>query len=106
MTEQGPFTVPEDIAKAVFDVAVGSMDFGSGFLDNEEVDALRAFARLIGIDPINATPSSFRDGYVHEYKPIERQYWTGTERGYETKIVCEWCLGNAAAIAHHGTGRP
>ncbi len=101
-----PFTIPEDIAKAVFDVATGSMNFGSGFLDNEEVDALRAFARLIGVDPMNATPSTFRDSYTHEYKPIERQYWTGKgERGYETRVVCGWCYEVGDKPVHHGTGR-
>src|SRR5262249_49323179 len=40
--------------------AVGSMDFGSGFLDDEEVDNLRALAVVIGANPWEATPSNFR----------------------------------------------
>jgi hypothetical protein len=34
----------------VYDVAVGSMDFGSGFLSTEEVGNLRALGRAIGAD--------------------------------------------------------
>ncbi len=49
--------------RAVFDVAVRSMDFGSGFLDDEEVSLLRRAARLLGVDPMEATPSNFRCKY-------------------------------------------
>lgn len=33
-----------------FDIAHNSMDFGSGFLDNEEMEHLRQFAFAIGVD--------------------------------------------------------
>jgi hypothetical protein len=45
--------------RAVFDVAVHSMNFGSGFLDDEEVEALRAAAVLLGVSPDEATPRQF-----------------------------------------------
>lgn len=45
--------------RAVLDVATMSMDFGSGFLDNEQVEALRKMAGIIGIDPMLATPTNF-----------------------------------------------
>ena len=45
--------------RAVLDIATMSMDFGSGFLDNEQVEALRKLAEIIGLDPILATPSNF-----------------------------------------------
>ena len=54
-----PTSIPHDVAQVVFDVAVGSLDFGSGFLDNDEITALRAFAEAIGVDPAKATPSNF-----------------------------------------------
>ena len=64
-------TLATEDAKALFDIAVGSMDFGSGFLDNEEVDILRAFAVKIGLDPMEATPSNFRKSYAHPFRARE-----------------------------------
>lgn len=50
-----------DVTHAVmdaYDVAVNSMDFGSGFLSTEEVEHLRELANAIGADP-----SPFRTSY-------------------------------------------
>jgi hypothetical protein len=55
--------IPRDVLQKTFDTAVGSMDFGSGFLDNEEVDALRAYAVLLGVDVAEATPEDFKKQY-------------------------------------------
>lgn len=65
--------VPLETAQAVFDIAVGSMNFGSGFLDKEEVDDLRAFAELLGIDPMEATPYNHKYGYCpgHKWREYE-----------------------------------
>jgi hypothetical protein len=44
-----------DITEAVqvaYDVAVGSMDYGSGFLSTEEVGYLRAVGRAIGAEDV------------------------------------------------------
>lgn len=60
---QDPVIAPLAVARIVFDTAVNSMDFGSGFLDHEEVEALRAFAVLLGVDPMVATPDNFRCQY-------------------------------------------
>jgi hypothetical protein len=54
--------------RAVLDVATMSMDFGSGFLDNEQVEALRKLASIIGLDPIVATPSNFVCQYRGEHQ--------------------------------------
>ena len=51
------------LLRVVFDVAVHSMDFGSGFLDDEEVAALRDVAVILGTDPDEATPGNFRCQY-------------------------------------------
>lgn len=99
-------TVARDVAQRVFDTAVNSMDFGSGFLSTDEVDALRAFAVLIGVDPMNATPGGFRGQYAHEFTPETRykrpgppsrypeavwlSYWENPP-GYESYVVCKWC---------------
>lgn len=59
--------VPLETALAVFDIAVGSMDFGSGFLDKEETDALRAYAELLGIDPMRGTSYNQKHNYCTEH---------------------------------------
>lgn len=65
--EDGPeklaVVVPVSIARVVLDAAVNSMDFGSGMFDDEEVQALRAFAVLLGVDPSTATPDNFKCKY-------------------------------------------
>jgi hypothetical protein len=53
--------------QALFDMAVGSSDFGSGFLDTEEVELLREVAVTIGADPMDATPFTFATQYSHPY---------------------------------------
>ena len=45
--------------RAVLDVAASSDDFCSGHLDDEEVSALRAAARVLGSDPDLVTPARF-----------------------------------------------
>lgn len=84
---------PED-AKALFDIAVGSMDFGSGFLDNEEVDILRAFAVKLGLDPMEATPSNFRKTYPHAFRAEEPgPYWVlESVARHAANPRCYWCL--------------
>jgi hypothetical protein len=62
-------TLPADDLRAVFDIAVGSMDFGSGFLDDAEVETLRRVAVVIGVDPMEATPSIFAAKYHHAFHP-------------------------------------
>lgn len=48
-----------EAARVAFDVATSSMDFGSGFLDLEEVVGLRRLARALGVDPVEATPPGY-----------------------------------------------
>lgn len=64
------YTIPDDVARAVFDIAVHSMDFSSGFLSSEEVTQLRAYAEIIGVDPMEATPHEHKPKYCpsHEYE--------------------------------------
>lgn len=49
--------------RAVLDVCTGSMDFGSGFLDNEQVEAIRKLAEILDVDPLRVTPSNFACQY-------------------------------------------
>lgn len=56
-----------DHAQIIFDRLVGSLDFGSGFLYDEDVEALRALAVLLGVDPMTATPSGYQSQYAHHF---------------------------------------
>ena len=78
------FTLPADDLRAVFDIAVGSMDFGSGFLDDAEVETLRRVAGVIGVDPMEATPSMFASKYPHAFHAY-------TRRGGEKSPNCSRC---------------
>jgi hypothetical protein len=65
-------TIEKRILQIVFDTAVHSLDFGSGFLDDEEVAALREIAVILSVDPAKATPSNFTCKYGlerHETHP-------------------------------------
>jgi hypothetical protein len=61
--------IDDEVLRALFDVAVSSMDFGSGFLDDEEVVSLRRAAEIIGVDPAVATPQNFRCKYRQAHRP-------------------------------------
>jgi hemin uptake protein HemP len=67
MTDQ-QITISLETAQRVFDALVSSMDFGSGFLDSDDVKALRALAVAIGVDPNTATPSEFVSQYPHTFE--------------------------------------
>jgi len=74
--------IDESVLRVVFDTAVHSMDFGSGFLDDEEVEALRAAAIVLGVDPDEATPQNFKCKYrghhrAHVY--LDSHMFTGPD---------------------------
>lgn len=60
-------TISKYNLQLLFDSLVQSMDFGSGFLGDEEVEALRNTARLLGVDPNDATPRNFKHKYPHMF---------------------------------------
>ncbi|MFD6636726.1 hypothetical protein ACFWDN_12985 [Micromonospora chalcea] len=62
-------SVPTVDLQYLFDMVVQSMDFGSGFMETDDVEVLRRFAVLLGVDPMKATPSEFRSQYPHRYDP-------------------------------------
>lgn len=80
--------VPEDIIRACFDIAIGSMDWGSGFLSQEEVEQLRALAVLLEVDPWEATPPAMRPAYCpgHEWTEWEADRWHPDYRYRECPI--------------------
>lgn len=87
-------TLPLDDLRATFDIAVGSMDFGSGFLDDAEVQTLRRVAVVIGVDPMEATPSMFASKYPHAFHPY-------TVKGGEKSERCSRCSRSADDEVHN-----
>lgn len=62
--------VDDEVLRALFDVAVSSMNFSSGFLDDEEVGCLRQVAVILGVDPMVATPDNFRCKYRGHHEAV------------------------------------
>lgn len=55
--------VPDMLLRTLLDIAVSSLDFGSGFWDQEDTDAARAVALLLNVCPNAATPSDMVGKY-------------------------------------------
>lgn len=75
---------PIDVTDAVidaYDVAVNSLDFGSGFLSTEQVDNLRLLGHAIGAEPLRYSTDMCSCG--HQYN------WHAPVRGCGgTKCKC------------------
>lgn len=82
--------------EAVFDIAISSLDWGSGFLDNEEVDHLRALAVALDRNPADATPPEHRARYCtgHQWYDHSSQGQTGTHRRW----TCSVCLKDSWGV--------
>jgi hypothetical protein len=81
--------IDDEVLRALFDVAVHSMDFGSGGLDDEEVAHLRAVAVILGVDPAEGTPRNFLCKYRghHEAKPyLDMQIFTSWADGRQKNV--------------------
>lgn len=89
-------TLPKEQLQALFDLAVESVNFGSGFWDTDETNTARAIAEILGIDPMEATPFAFATQYPHGYVP--KKWW---RKGAEVE-VCKWCHEPVEHQAHHG----
>lgn len=87
--DKTPVTLERWMIQAAFDLVVNSMDFGSGFLSEEDVIAMRALAVAIGVDPTLATPGSEHAEYGDpcELFPID----VGSQRHPEGTMVCRLC---------------
>jgi hypothetical protein len=85
---------PKLAIQIMFDALCASLDFGSGFLDTEEVHALREVARILGVDPMTATPSNFRSDFPHPFKTWEIKDYNGVR---SVRPECHTC---GKALAH------
>lgn len=88
---------PKLAIQIMFDALCHSMDFGSGFLDTEEVHALREVARILGVDPMAATPESFRYQFRHPFTGSEGVDYNGVRW---TSPKCGTCYKEASHSTH------
>lgn len=93
MTQPETIAVPKALLQILFDTATGSMDFGSGFLGDDEVTALRQTADLLGVDPMLGTPEEYRKRIEHDY--------AGTGYGR-----CKHCGGYRGSSPHPQPASP
>lgn len=116
--------VDEEKLKTLFDIAVGSMDFSSGFLDHAEVSILREFAEILGINPNVGTPTNFQASFAHDFaepkekslknwnifynkisrvsyrlSPEQQAEYDATEKRF---VVCGLCNRLETNPVHHG----
>lgn len=83
--------------RALLDLATGSMDFGSGFWDDEQVEIARKVAGVLNIDPMLATPSNFTFKYgcrargEHKWRKLEEPWILRYGEGPSVKWICDVC---------------
>lgn len=90
--------IPKEVLQIVFDTAIQSMEFGSGFLDDEEVGGLRACAVILGVDPDVATPENFKCKYSGRHEPYGAQYQFPQNRCKRCHMVLEQVESPTAAL--------
>jgi hypothetical protein len=86
--------------QALLDLATGSMDFGSGFWDEEQVEIARKTAALLDIDMMLVTPSNFTYQYgckakgQHQWDAVA---WTASA-GHNIRWYCRRCHHTSASV--------
>lgn len=65
--ERAPVNIPFEDAQRIFDIAVAMDTACSGFMDSEDVTAMRKLAVLLGVDPKVCTPSEYMHLYPHAF---------------------------------------
>jgi hypothetical protein len=87
MTDPTTVTVLRTQLRALLDLAVGSLNFGSGFWDQEDVDVARAIAAGLGdVCPNACTP----DDMISKYPPCvgtETAAAKWREAGYDEAFI-------------------
>ena len=81
---EGDVTIDKMVLRALLDLATGSMDFGSGFWDNEQVEIARKVAVVLGVDPNDVTPQNFKCTYG------PHKWLSFTQRGKQ-HTICQNC---------------
>lgn len=83
--ETGMVLMPRGNVQEMFDIIVGSLDFGSDFLDQEQIEMLRSVAETLGLNPMAATPSKYSKSFPHAFNAYFNQVTN------VTSTVCRWC---------------
>lgn len=94
--------IDKELLQAIFDLAVNTMDFGSGFWDDEDVKWGRRAAEILGLDPMVGTPRSYRVRIAHTCKPVTVERWfepfgmseedlRRRKAGWTLVTICDWC---------------
>lgn len=91
--------ISKETLSQVFDIVVNSLDFGSGFLEDVDVRALRDVAVLLGVDPMVATPSSFRVNFPHEFVSKDVPDDHSMRAWYLTH--CKYCSEDTEHLVHN-----
>ncbi len=89
--------------QAIFDLAVGSMDFGSGFWETKDALAARKVAELLGLDPMEGTPYAMSKHFGHPFNPwppaaCDRPCCAAAAQVYAHR--CRHCSDPADAVQH------
>lgn len=90
MSEKTQITLDKEDLQALFDIAVEGEGMMSGWWGQEEVDAARKIAVLLGVNPMVATPREFADRTRHDYEPVVGGIYT----------KCKWCKVNQMLFPH------
>ena len=67
--EAFPVTIRREDAQRIFDLAVGADSACSGYMDTDDVRAMRQLAEALGVDPAVCTSSEFVTQFPHVYEP-------------------------------------
>jgi hypothetical protein len=96
-------TINKTTLQAIFDIAISSLDFSSGFLDNEDVEHLREVAVILGLEPMVGTPTPFTLQYPHKFKTKKIPASLKDEARIQMMLnTCDWCY----AHPHHEVHNP
>lgn len=63
-------SIPKEVARIIFDLAVSADSACSGYMDTEDVLAMRHLAGLLGVDPAVCTGSEFAAQFPHTFDGI------------------------------------
>jgi len=91
--DTGMVLMPRGNVQDMFDIIVASLDFGSGFLDWQQIEMLRAVAVLLGVDPMMATPSEHARSYPHRFE-------TNSVWATAAPLRCRFCSQDSKHDCH------
>ncbi len=73
-------SISKEDAQCIFDLALSMDGACSGYMETDDVKAMRRLAIALGIDPIEATPEEFVSQFPHKWKPGQPD--VGAYRGW------------------------